>query len=120
MMLEVMVILIVGAVVLAFVAAPLLRTDAAEAERVSRALSAAAELHSRHVMVLGSLKDLEDDRATGKLDDADYESLKNRLTVQAVELMKALDEAKQRESRPEPTGPRPVPSAGSKAMDRSS
>ncbi len=108
MMLEALVILIVGGAVLAFVAAPLLRHDAAEAERVSRALSSAAELHSRHAMVLASLKDLEDDRATGKLDDADYESLKSRLTAQAVDLMKRLDEAKERESRPEPTGPRPI------------
>ena len=119
-MLEAVVILIVGAVVLAFVAAPLLRTDAAETERISRALSGAAELLSRQAMVLGSLKDLEDDRATGKIDDEDYESLKNDLTVQAVELMKALDEAKQRESRPKPIGPQPVPGKGSKATGRPS
>lgn len=113
MMLEALAILIVSGAVLAFVAAPLLRTDAAEAERISWALSGAAELHSRHTMVLSSLKDLEDDRATGKLDDADYESLKARLTVEAVELMKQLDEAKERESRPEPTGPRALPGADS-------
>jgi len=115
MMLEAVIILILAVAVLAFLAAPLLRTDAAEAERVSREISTAAELHSRHAMVLASLKDLEDDRATGKLDDADYETLKNRLTVQAVELMKALDEAKERDSRPVPKGPRPVQSPGPKA-----
>ena len=75
----------------AFVLAPLFRADALEAERVSRKLSAEQELASRHAMALTALRDLEEDRATGKSGDADYEAMKNRLSAQAVELMKSLD-----------------------------
>ena len=81
------VILLVAAAVLVFVAAPLLRVDAAQAEEQSRRIGEASELQSRHDMLLAALKDLEDDRATGKLDDADYESLKTRLTAEAVEVL---------------------------------
>ena len=84
----------VGAVALGalwFVIAPLWRPDAAEAERIGAAASEERDLRSRHEMLLSSLKDLEDDRATGKLDDADYEQTKNELSAQAVGIMKQLD-----------------------------
>ena len=102
------VILLVAAAVLVFVAAPLLRVDAAQAEEQSRRIGEASELQSRHDMLLAALKDLEEDRATGKLDDADYESLKTRLTAEAVEVLKQLDAAQQRLDEPEPVGPRPL------------
>ena len=84
--------LVVGVGALAFVLAPLFRKDAAEAERVVAVTSAVRELQSRREMLLASLKDLEDDKATGKLDDRDYDELKGKLTGQAVEVMKRLDE----------------------------
>lgn len=102
----IVVFLVLLAAAVAFIVAPLLRADAAEAERVSRGLSEARELQSEHDMVLASLKDLEDDRATDKIDEADYEALKARLTSQAVDVMKRMD-AKQRE-RDRPDRPRPV------------
>jgi cell division protein FtsB len=95
--------LLVAAAVIAFVAAPLLRSDAARAERVAAALDEAAELRSRREMLLASLKDLEDDRATDKIDEKDFAELNARLTGKAVELMKRLDELEQaRPSRPVP------------------
>lgn len=84
--------LAVGIFALAFVLAPLFRRDAAQAERVAAATSTVRELQSRREMLLGALKDLEDDRATGKLDDHDYDELKGKLTSQAVDVMKRLDE----------------------------
>ena len=85
-------VLVLAAVALAFVVGPLLREDAAEAERVAAAASEEIDLQSRHNMVLAALKDLEEDRATEKIDESDYEEMHGRLTVQAVQIMKRLDE----------------------------
>ena len=70
---------------------PLFRPDAQEAERVSNALSTEQDLSTRHTMALAALRDLEDDRQTGKIGDADYAALRARLEASAVELMKSLD-----------------------------
>jgi hypothetical protein len=89
----------VGAATLWYVVAPLLRKDAAESERISAAVSEERDLESRREMLVSALKDLEDDRATGKVDDADYDGLKTSLSSDAVEVMKqldALDEARQK------------------------
>ena len=107
-MIDALVLLILGAVVLVFVAAPLLRSDAARTARASRAISEVADLQSRNDMLLASLKDLEDDRATDKLTDEDYESLRARLTAQAVEVLKQLDAAKAREEQIAQPAPGPV------------
>jgi len=77
--------------VAAFVLAPLFRPDAQAAERVSNALSAAQDLSTRHAMALAALRDLEDDRQTGKIGDSDYAQLRAKLETRAVELMKSLD-----------------------------
>jgi hypothetical protein len=66
-----------------FVVAPLLRKDAGEAERVARAASEEMDLESRRSMVMAALKDLEDDRATDKIGQADYEALHAKLTARA-------------------------------------
>jgi hypothetical protein len=73
------------------VLAPLFRPDAREAERVSNALSAEQDLSTRHAMALAGLRDLEDDRQTGKIGDADYADLRAKLEARAVLLMKSLD-----------------------------
>ena len=78
--------------VAAFVLAPLFRPDAKEAERLSNALSAEQDLTARHAMALAALRDLEDDRATGKIGDADYAAMEAQLTSRAVALIKSLDE----------------------------
>jgi len=73
------------------VLAPLFRPDAQEAERVSSALSVEQDLSTRHAMALAALRDLEDDRQTGKIGDADYAQMRAKLEGRAVELMKSLD-----------------------------
>ncbi len=82
---------VLGGVVLAFVLAPLFRKDAAQTEFRAAAVSDLAELRSRHDMILASLKDLEDDRATGKIGDDDYAALERQLTAEAVEVLKKMD-----------------------------
>jgi hypothetical protein len=74
------------------VLAPLFHPDALKAERKSNALSAEQDLTTRHGMALAALRDLEDDRQTGKIGDADYAELRARLEARAVDLMKSLDE----------------------------
>jgi hypothetical protein len=58
---------------------------------VSNALSVEQDLTTRHGMAMAALRDLEDDRQTGKIGDADYASLRARLESRAIELMKTLD-----------------------------
>jgi hypothetical protein len=77
--------------VAAFVLAPLFRPDARESERVANALSAEQDLTTRHAMAVAALRDLEEDRQTGKIGDADYESMKAKLEARAIALMKSLD-----------------------------
>ena len=43
-------------------------------------------------MAIAALRDLEDDRQTGKIGDADYAALKSKLEARAVSLMKSLDD----------------------------
>ena len=76
----------------AFVLAPLFRPDAREAERAARALSAEQDLHARYGMVVGALRDLEEDRATGKIGDADFAAQQAELQAKALDLMKQIDE----------------------------
>jgi hypothetical protein len=86
----VVVTLLVAALASAFVLAPLARRQG-EAESPDDRASAERELLSRKQMLLSALKDLEDDRATDKLDEADYTELKARLSAQAIEVLKRLD-----------------------------
>ncbi len=98
--------------VLWFIAAPLLRSDAAESERVVSAESEAVELQSRHAMLLTSLADLEEDRDTGKLDDEDYDELRELLTVQAVDVLKKIDALPDPAVAATPLGPRSLDTSG--------
>jgi len=103
------VLLVLAAACLLWIAAPLFRSDSDTIEEASAHLSEAREWQSRHEMALSSLKDLEDDRATEKIGEKDYASLKNRLTARAVETMKRLDELKTLEKSRREAGPRAVP-----------
>ena len=90
-MIAVVVVVVLALVVAAFVTAPLFRPDAMEAERVARTLSREQDVAMRHAMALGALRDLEEDRATGKIGDADYAEMKARLQASAVASMKEQD-----------------------------
>jgi hypothetical protein len=47
----------------------------------------------RKELALAALKEIEFDRATGKLDDADYEAMKARYTAEALEAIRDADAA---------------------------
>jgi hypothetical protein len=67
---------------------------AADAEAFSPPLSdrARATLEREKALALRSLKELEFDRAMGKLSDRDFEEMSGRLRARALALMKQLDE----------------------------
>ena len=85
---------------LCFVLYPLFRADISGAQRrvhTSRPRQSAA---------VDALRELEFDRQTGKISDADYEPLKARYTQQALAVMRAGSAA-----LCETCGPRPEPDA---------
>lgn len=86
MLIESVAALILGALALAFVVSPLLR-------RTGGSVSSAPEWvdpeETPKGIALAALKEIEFDRATGKLSDVDYQMLMARYTGQAVEAMRA-------------------------------
>ncbi len=96
MILGIVLVVLLAAAALVFVSAPLLRGERSEENESDKASRGALrELHARQQMLLAALKDLEDDRSTDKIDDSDYEELKQRLSTEAIEVMRQLDAAEQ-------------------------
>jgi hypothetical protein len=87
-----LVALLLGLGAVAFVLWPLLRGGAHAEVESAVGLGAARELQSRRDMLLAALKDLEDDRATDKIDEADYAELHAKLSDEAVRVLKSLDD----------------------------
>lgn len=90
-MIETVVIVAIALIVAFYVLAPLFAPDALAEERVARMLSEEQELQSQREMALSALRDLEDDKATGKIGEADYLDLKGKLSTRAVDVLKRLD-----------------------------
>ena len=92
-----MIALLVG-IVVALAAVALVLEPIARPPRAARpdALSFEPEedpLGHRKDLALAALKEIEFDRATGKLDDADYERMKARYTAEALEAIRDVDAA---------------------------
>ena len=94
--------LALAALVAVFVLAPLFRADAAQEERRAARQSEEEDLLSQREMTMGAIRDLEDDRATGKIGEEDYRSGKAELTARAVDLLKRLDEIEGKKAAPRP------------------
>ena len=73
---------LLAVVSLCFVLYPLYRPDTTPTPR-------AVTVMRRESLAVEALRDLEFDRATGKVSDDDYESLKARYTTQALTAMRA-------------------------------
>src|SRR5512140_3617661 len=72
---------------LCYVLYPLIRADLAPARK------AAPFMRSHDFSAVDALRELEFDRATGKISDSDYEPLKARYTEQALAVMRAGNRA---------------------------
>src|SRR5262245_56964895 len=70
---------------------PLVSADADRAEMVGQRTRAALEREK--LLTLRTIKELEFDRAMGKLSDADWQDMSTRLRARAARLMKQLDAA---------------------------
>jgi type II secretory pathway component PulM len=84
------IILAVLVVVVLFVSAPLRRVRQ-EAGRSGEL----AELEAAREAKYREIRDAELDRRTGKLSEGDYEAIDRSLRAEAVEILKALDEARE-------------------------
>lgn len=84
---------LLAVVALAFVLSPLLGAAAppSPASRARAARSAARDLASAQGSAIDALREVEFDRATGKLSDGDYEALKATYTSQALAAFRADD-----------------------------
>ena len=103
--------LLLGLVAAVWVAAPLLRReDARDHTPDSDELRRARELQSEQEMLVASLRDLEDDRESDKIDADNYDEAKARLSSRAMDVMKQLDEIQlRRDAEIERSMPRPIP-----------
>ncbi|MHB8691623.1 MAG: hypothetical protein ACYDHH_10290 [Solirubrobacteraceae bacterium] len=93
------IVLLLLTVVAVFVTMPLRHRRFAtrsQAERIEAALSAVGELEAAKEAKYREIRDAELDHATGKLSDADHGALDRSLRSEAVEILKALDRARER------------------------
>ncbi len=85
--------LIIGTLIalgaVAFVLVPLFREDHAATPIDTQSTSSRDATDGDDAV--GALREIEFDRATGKLSDADYAALKSRYTAEALEAMRAAD-----------------------------
>jgi hypothetical protein len=104
---DLVVVLVVLAVVVLLVSAPLRagRTHPGTGGRAAQAQESAehAELEAAKEAKYREIRDLELDYRTGKLSDEDWRAQDRALRVEAVELLRRLDELGQAEG--EPTAP---------------
>jgi hypothetical protein len=83
---------VIALAVIAFVTAPLLRSHTEEVIVGATIMSRARELHSQRDMLLASIRELEDDRATDKLSAEDFDELNARLSTEAIAVLDELEE----------------------------
>ncbi|HVF79772.1 MAG TPA: hypothetical protein VNA28_15855 [Solirubrobacteraceae bacterium] len=87
-----LVILAVLAAIVALISAPLRKTSV---ERVrAESEDAVAELEARKEAKYREIRDAEMDLRTGKLSDEDHRVLDRQLRAEAVQILKALDDAR--------------------------
>ena len=80
---------LLGVVAAGWVIQPLVMRRAAQlADRES---SVQLNADARRSVALASLREIEYDREAGKLDDADYRELRDRLAAEAVQAIRAAD-----------------------------
>lgn len=78
-----------AAAVVLFVVGPILTGKQA---RVTRTLNEFSDAEAWKLVTLRALRDVEYDYHTGKLDDHDYQTLKNELTTEAVQALRRVEE----------------------------
>jgi len=98
MTLEVIAAILVGFAVLAVVLDPLLRNAAAPAQPV---IEPEDLEETPKGIALAALREIEFDRATGKLSEEDYNALKAKYSEEALQLLRAEETAQAAEAAPD-------------------
>ncbi len=94
-----MIVLVILALVVLFISAPLRRLpgpDEIPHRQADAAQPQVLELEAARDAKLRELRDAELDHRTGKLSDEDYQALDGALRAEAIEILRALDEARER------------------------
>lgn len=91
---------------------PLPRMAAAGAVETAEVIEDLEDDLSPQTMALRALKEIEFDRATGKLTDQDYESLKRRYTEAALDALREADAPAPPVAPPTPSAATPAKPAG--------
>jgi len=79
----------------AYLSYPLLKPRATE-KREPRPNSKARELEAQKESLLAAIKEIDFDHRTGKLSDEDFQALNTRYRLEAISLIKRLDQLKGR------------------------
>ncbi len=101
---EFLIVLAILAVVALFVTRPvwLALIDERRPETQPEEGDAVADLEAARDAKYREIRDAELDLRTGKLSEADYEAIDRSLRAEAIEILRALDEARGRNGGPEP------------------
>src|ERR1700752_280442 len=94
-----LVVLLLLTAVVAFVTMPLRRQRLAtrsQADRILEARRIVDDLEAAREAKYREIRDAELDHSTGKLSDADFGALDGALRAEAIEILKALDRARDR------------------------
>ncbi len=90
-----------GTVVVAFVLYPVFASEAPEPTGLDETQNGLRDLEEKKIQILSNIKDLDFEKASGKLSDADYESSRNDYMAQVSAVITRIDElAPQREQEP--------------------
>jgi len=94
------VVLLVLALVAVFVTVPLRRQQRPRgrraAERAAKAVQAVEDLEAAREAKYREIRDAELDHSTGKLSDHDFQALDGALRAEAIEILRALDRAREK------------------------
>ncbi len=103
-MIDFVIVLVILALVVLFISAPLRRfpvTGEIPLTGADAAQPQVLELETARDAKLRELRDAELDYRTGKLSDDDYQALDATLRAEAIEIIHALDEARERSGEPD-------------------
>lgn len=81
-----------GAVVVAFVLFPVFANETLEPIGLDENQSELRDLEEKKAQILGNIKDLDFEKASGKLSEADYESARNDYIAQVSAAIARIDE----------------------------
>ena len=90
-----------GTVVVAFVLYPVFAKEASEPIGLDETQSELRDLEEKKTQILSNIKDLDFEKASGKLSDADYESSRNDYIAQVSAAIARIDELT-RQAKPKP------------------